>query len=174
LVLEQYLGEPANTIRLVTSPSGKPFIGGTTQVHFILRHADDVALVAVSCDVEVGVDVEAIQLDFRINEMEACFTDPELRMLDQSSSAEERATVFFRLWTRKEAVLKADGSGLGTKLRDIDVSRAPEDLVRVDTNRQQLWRVDDLALAPGYAGALAASPGDWQVRWRRLADLSLP
>lgn len=169
LVLEQYVGRPANTIRLVTSPSGKPFIAGTTQIHFNLSHADDVALVAVSCDVEVGVDVEAIRLDFRIHEIAACFTDPELKILDQASSVEARAIVFFRLWTRKEAVLKANGSGLGVELRDIDVSHAPEDLVRVDRSRHQLWKVNDLVLAPGYAGALAAPPGDWQVRWRRLA-----
>jgi len=42
-------------LRLILEQFGKPFITGSTPVHFNLSHADDVALVAVSCDVEVGV-----------------------------------------------------------------------------------------------------------------------
>jgi 4'-phosphopantetheinyl transferase len=148
-------------------------IEGATEIHFNLSHANDVALVAVSCDVEVGVDVEAIRLDVRVREMAACFNERELEMLYQATSAETRATLFFRFWTRKEAVLKADGSGFSTEPRNIDVSHAPEELVTVDSSRQHLWKVDNLDVSHGYAGALAASAGAWQVRWRRFADLSL-
>jgi 4'-phosphopantetheinyl transferase len=137
-----------------------------------LSHADDVALVAVGCDVEVGVDVEAFRPDFRVREMANCLNDRELEMLDRAASAEARTALFFRLWTLKEAVLKADGSGLGAGLRNVDVSRVPEDLVRLNSGRQQLWKVENLDVVPGYAGALAASPGSWRVRWRSLADLS--
>ena len=172
LILKQYLRTPAHSITLVANASGKPFITGSTSVHFNLSHSDDVALVAVSRDVVVGVDVEAIRPDFRVQEMANCLNERELEMLDQAPSAEARSALFFRLWTLKEAVLKADGGGLGTGPRNVDVSRAPEDLVRVDGGRQQLWKVEDLDLAPGYAGALAASPGSWRVRWRSLADLS--
>jgi 4'-phosphopantetheinyl transferase len=173
LILEQYLRQPAHSIRLIGGPSGKPFIEGAREIHFNLSHADEVALVAVSCDVEVGVDLEAIRFDVRVQEMAAFFNDRELEMLYQATTAETRVTLLFRFWTRKEAVLKADGSGFDIEPRNIDVSHAPEELVRVDSGGQQLWKVDNLDVAHGYAGALAASAGAWQVRWRRFADLSL-
>ena len=170
LVLAQYLRQPAHSIPLTASPSGKPLIEDSPDIHFNLSHAGEIALVAVSCDIEVGVDIEAVRPDVRVEEMALCFNHNELEMLHQSISPEARASLFFRYWTRKEAVLKAEGSGFGIEPRSIDVSSAPEEPVRVDNGRQQLWRVDNLDVAHGYAGALAAAPGAWQVRWRFFAD----
>jgi len=117
------------------------------------------------------VDVEAIRLDFHVEEMFACFTEREREMLSRASSTAARSATFFRLWTRKEAVLKADGRGLAIGLEKIDVSDGPGELIRVSTGEQGLWKVYDLDVAPGYSGALAVPPGDWRLRWRYLGGL---
>jgi 4'-phosphopantetheinyl transferase len=162
-VLQEYAGQPADHIRFVTNPFGKPSVVGATEVWFNLSHADDLAVVAVSREAEIGVDVEAIQPNFNSSEMTRCFTVAELAQMREGS-----ASVFFKFWTRKEAVLKAEGTGLSIGLTNIDVSRAPNELVKVETDSGRLWRVNDLEAADGYAGALAGPPGEWLVRYRHL------
>ncbi|MEI9970599.1 MAG: 4'-phosphopantetheinyl transferase superfamily protein [Ignavibacteriota bacterium] len=75
----------------------------------------------------------------------------------------EKERTFFRWWTRKEAVLKADGCGLSGGLDCLDISAAPPELVRFPAESEQWWRVEDLQSPSGYMAALAAPPGEWQV-----------
>jgi 4'-phosphopantetheinyl transferase len=66
-------------------------------------------------------------------------------------SPELREQAFFRGWTRKEAYVKAIGSGLALPLERFDVSILPEEvprLINVDG-----WSLYDLEV-PGYAAAL--------------------
>ena len=170
IVLEKYLHQPAQTILLTTAPLGKPVIADHTRVHFSLSHTNDVAIVAVSSDLEVGVDIEQIRFDLRVGEMLSCFTLCEQEILRETNSNDARVAAFFRLWTRKEAVLKADGAGLRSALNGFDVSRSRDEVVSFPEGTQQLWRVDDLEVPSGYFAALAAPPGSWSVRWRRLWD----
>ena len=56
---------------------------------------------------------------------------------------------FLRMWTRKEALLKATGVGIGDALASYDSTRpAPEP-----------WVVRDLAAPPGFAAAIASPAG---------------
>lgn len=53
LILEHYANQPAETMRFVSGPAGKPFIADATQVCFHLSHADEVALVVESLEAEM-------------------------------------------------------------------------------------------------------------------------
>jgi 4'-phosphopantetheinyl transferase len=168
LVLGQYLGQPAETIELATDSAGKPRLAGNSGLRFNLSHSGDVALLAVTSELEVGVDVEAIRLDLPVDDLERYFTVCERERLRLAGSGEIRAQAFFRYWTRKEAVLKADGSGLSGGLDNLDISQCPENLVRFPAGGEEWWRVEDLDVPPGYAAALAAPPREWRVRWRGM------
>ncbi len=79
-----------------------------------------------------------------------------LRVLDAAG----RLETFFRLWTRKEAYLKAHGLGLSYGLERVEVSHAAHDpahIVHIDGDREAAarWSLRTLAPAPGYVGALA-------------------
>src|SRR5262249_21913534 len=162
------LGQPANSIGILTSPSGKPYIDGATSLRFNLSHTDEIAVVAVGCSGEVGGDEEAMRVQFFVGEGRAWCTEGGRESAQRAASAADKSATFFRLWTRKEAVLKADGRGLDATLEKIDVSEGSGGLIRVSDGEQRLWKVYDLDVAPGYAGALAVPPGDWRVRWRDL------
>ena len=82
----------------------------------------------------------------------------------------DKERTFFRWWTRKEAVLKADGCGLSGGLDRLDISGCPPELVRFPAEGGAWWRVHDLDVAPGYAAAVAAPPGEWQIRTRAMGD----
>lgn len=97
---------------------GKPAIAGkhAGTLEFNLSHSGGRALVATTRGVELGVDVEEIhpmedmrdvaERHFALEERERLFAMPP----------EEQLYGFYRLWTRKEAYIKAIGTGLGHPL----------------------------------------------------------
>lgn len=93
---------------------GKPSIPGLPDVHFNLSHCRKAVLCAVA-DVPVGVDVECIRT-FRSSLLEYTMNEQERR---QILSAPEPDRAFTALWTRKEAVLKLTGEGIGSQMHDI-------------------------------------------------------
>jgi 4'-phosphopantetheinyl transferase len=170
-ILGRYLEVPANQVALVTESTGKPHLSGSSGLCFNLSHSGDLALLAVTNGWEVGVDVEAVRFDLPVDGLARFFTDSEREKLMATGDGDPRARLFFRWWTRKEAVLKAEGSGLSGGLDRLDISGCPPDLVRFPADGEQWWKVEDLEVEAGYAAALAAPPGPWMVRWRGMADL---
>jgi 4'-phosphopantetheinyl transferase len=129
---------------------GKPRLADADAPGFSLTHAGDVVGVAVHAG-PVGLDVE------RVREL----SDLPSMARHVRSSAEEVAgtTGFFRLWTRKEALLKATGDGLATPMSAITLDGPA---VRAWTGPSApdgpVWLRDLRPPAAGYVGALAG-PG---------------
>lgn len=143
LLLAGHLNLPPESVAFVTGDSGKPRLAGTGAVSFNLSHSGVYAAAAVSRGRELGIDIEQIRPDAAWRDIAARFFSPEERAwLD--SRVEPGA--FFRLWTAKEAVLKAAGTGLAAPLHRICV-RPGEDAPP--------WNLRELDLAAGYAGAVA-------------------
>ena len=92
--------------------NGKPRLRTPADLHFNMSHSGDWALIGVSHQGPVGVDIEAIRALKDVDELaRSHFTPHELQAYRQTP-AHERLHAFFRCWTRKEACLKALGSGL--------------------------------------------------------------
>jgi 4'-phosphopantetheinyl transferase len=92
-------------------------------LHFNMSHSHELALCAVSTRREVGIDLEylrpmpdALQLAKRF------FSRAEHALVP----VEEQVPVFFRLWTAKEAYLKATGKGLGHPLDQVEIIRTQD------------------------------------------------
>ena len=81
-----------------------------------------------------------------------------------------RVAAFHRLWTRKEAWLKARGTGLSEDTRAFTVTQDAQDarLTRCADDDPAAWSLHDIAPAPGMAGALAlrAEGRAVTLRWR--------
>ena len=169
-ILSRYLEIPASQVELTHRSTGKPLLADDSDLRFNLSHSGDLALLAVTTGMEVGVDVEAIRDDLSVDGLARFFTAAERDSLT-AMSPHERVRTFFQWWTRKEAVLKADGSGLSGGLDRLDISECPPGLVHFPADGEQWWRVADLDVEPGYTAAVAGPPGEWRVRWRRLNDI---
>ena len=143
-VLALYLDRPAH---LVIDPDGKPRLADDA-LAFNLSHSGSLALVAVSQVGPLGVDVEEHRVIREVDRLaRRYFTPGEAALV----AAEPRA--FFRLWTRKEAWIKAQGGGLAIPLDTVDVS-----------GECAGWFIHDLAIAPGYSAAVARPGGPAHVR----------
>lgn len=108
-------GIPGADERIVLSQYGKPELacGG---VYFSLSHSGESAMCAIS-SVPVGCDVEIIKPVG--DNLAVTALSPEEYELFTLTPTEARPRLFTRMWTMKEAFMKADGRGLGIGARNI-------------------------------------------------------
>lgn len=111
-LLGHYLEQPPESLRFEYGVHGKPALSANSSqetLFFNLSHTNEVALIAVTASAEVGVDVEEIRSVAYTEKIARRFFSPSELVWLEEEPGEER---FFRLWTRKEASLKAHGAGL--------------------------------------------------------------
>jgi len=174
LGLGWYLGLSPRGIALQTGPFGKPYLSRDARLFFNVAHCDGLGVIAFSTLGEVGVDVEAAHRTVEAMDIaSAFFTAKEAAQVAEAGSEQNNA--FLRIWTRKEAVLKAVGRGLQQSLDSLDVTT---ELVSLDSSAaaavSSCWRVVDLTARKGFASAIAAPPGawsvaSWDVSWEQAA-----
>jgi len=141
MVLGGYLGiEPAG-VAIKLGENGKPAVDGPSngRLHFNLAHSKSTALLAVTIDQPVGVDVEdsdCVRIPDIGSLAESVMSERELEVISELEG-ESRLHCFLRCWTRKEALVKAMGVGLSVKL---DAFTVPLD--RAGAWEMQ-WRSDE-------------------------------
>jgi len=151
---------------------GKPQLAGPAAggfLHFNLAHCDSLAIYAVSRAHEVGVDLERIRPIFETEEIVAhCFSDRE-RAQWLSLPGDSRGEAFFNCWTRKEALLKATGEGIGEHMDQTEAFFAG------DLSGGTRWWLQSLVPALDYTAAVAAECRDaslhcWKWQGEMRAD----
>jgi 4'-phosphopantetheinyl transferase len=162
LLLASYIGCAPDKLRLVTGRYGKLAVDEVgAGIEFNVSHSHGLALICLSRDRHVGVDLEYIRnmsdLDLMIalalttGEQAAISADPE------------PLETFFRCWVRKEAIVKAAGVGLSASLRDVDVTTS-DGPVKVQLGNVQdrlaTYEATDLEAPHGYKAAIAC---EWSI-----------
>jgi 4'-phosphopantetheinyl transferase len=174
-ILGSYLERPAESLRFREGPGGKPELDSPTQpLNFNLSHSRSLALLAVSWDITLGVDVEDIR-PIEPAVARRFFSISEFASLS-TLEGEEWLDGFYRCWTRKEAILKAEGVGLSTPLNSFDVSLLagePAALLaaRPESKFTERWSLHHLSASTGTMAALAVSESDATIRAWALAKL---
>jgi 4'-phosphopantetheinyl transferase len=155
-VLAEYAGLEPSQLEFLQNPQGKPSLRGAN-LQFSLSHAGAYAVIAISRDRQVGVDIEPIRhLDDAMKLAHRFFSAGEaerLRVLEGTTGFE---TAFFECWTRKEAFVKALGGGLSIPLNGFEVSFHPNQnpQLRGLSVPVEGWTLHDLKLVDNYAAAL--------------------
>jgi 4'-phosphopantetheinyl transferase len=113
LLLARHLARPAPALRFAAGPYGKPFAvldGAPTRLEFNVSHTAGRGLIAIA-HAAVGVDIEFLGREADLDLVaRGVFTAAEQAALQRRAGA-ERALLFYRLWTQKEALIKAKGTG---------------------------------------------------------------
>ncbi len=109
-ILGRYLQQNPAEIRFSYGQHGKPALTGNG-LTFNLSHAGDRGVLAISSKEVIGIDIEQIDPQLNFEQIAARFFTPdEIKSLLQVQTSRRRRT-FYRIWTRKEACLKAAGTG---------------------------------------------------------------
>jgi 4'-phosphopantetheinyl transferase len=170
-ILGRYLEVPPCELIFRYSAYGKPALVADVEdgrVRFNVSHSHEMALFAVTCDREVGVDIEFLGREIRGEEIAERFFSPRERATLRALPQEVKHQAFFNCWTRKEAYIKAHGEGLSLPLDQFDVSLAPGEpaaLLATRGDAREAWRWSLQALTPGmgYIAALAVEGQSWQL-----------
>jgi 4'-phosphopantetheinyl transferase len=101
---------------------GKPEVRG---LHFNISHSGARALIALS-QVEVGADIELPRARRTDDIARRFFAPGEIERLFEITDPAARQAEFFRLWTCKEAFLKATGEGLSRSTRSYEIELLPD------------------------------------------------
>ncbi len=111
-ILGAVLQLPPIQVPLILSEFGKPGLAPPfDSIHFNLSHCFGLAVVAIGIDGPVGIDLEQLDRAQDLLECESTFCHPaEIRQLP--AEIPQRACQLLRIWTAKEAILKALGTGL--------------------------------------------------------------
>ncbi len=175
MILGQYLGVPPGQVEMVVAASGKPSLASSNlpPLHFNLSHSEDLALVGVALDRQIGVDVEHWRPLVDAESIVKRYFAPGERARWQALPDHEQLPAFFRGWTRKEAYLKARGVGLSAGLDRFEVSLVPGESTRLveggeGNDSATRWQVYDISPGRGCSAACAvegeiekASLHDW-------------
>lgn len=173
-LLARYLLVAPEAIVFRYGELGKPFV----ETHlpnghgcfFNFTNSSDLALLAVNQVGELGVDVEEIRDMTNMDSLASrFFADAEVELLARIDDDRLRQLAFFRVWTRKEAFLKAIGKGLTFGLERVQVSLeniARPTIVAIgdDPLAATDWSLAHLEPLSGYVGAVAWNHGDFELR----------
>lgn len=150
-ILAQYLDEAPAALKFGKGQYGKPFLVNDPELAFNVSHSANCFVVAVSRDCDIGVDVELIKPRNNLQGLVSrCFASEE-QAYWQALSQDQQLLEFYRLWTGKEAFVKAVGRGIALGL----------DRCVIDTQQPFQW----LRLPDPYGSVL-----QWQIAAVDLED----
>jgi 4'-phosphopantetheinyl transferase len=170
LALAAETGQPPTVLRFTVTPHGKPRLERHS-LSFNLSHSGPFAVVATCRGSPVGVDIEMVGRLRDLGGLAGMVMTPNEQAAFTALPENCKQAVFMRLWTRKEALLKADGRGLTHDPRKVDVGvdDGEERTIVLDALS---WTVRDLALAPELAAAVCVSGALASIRQRGVAALA--
>lgn len=172
ILSSKYLNIPPQKIQFGYSKYGKPFYKHNTPLKFNLSHSKEKMLVSFVNNYEVGSDIEYIKDNFDVLEIaNNFFSKKEIEQLKKIPVSENKRA-FFRCWTRKEAFIKAEGSGLSFPLDKFTVTLKNDNEANLlntywDEKEKSKWSLK--AFSP-YANYLAAVAVKGNVKDYNLYD----
>lgn len=150
------LDYPTNLVsEIAYTEYGRPYL--SIPLNFSISHSDILVYCGITQHVRIGVDVEKIR-DIDICEFDDQFNDWELQAINGAS---DKYKEFFRYWTIKEALVKADGRGLSLDLKNIKV----DNVVMLD---KSVWFVRPIESSPDYMAHLASDSPIDQLIYKKV------
>jgi 4'-phosphopantetheinyl transferase len=169
-ILARYLDVDPKAIEFEYGEHGKPSVKGEPAFSFNLSHSADVGLLAITRDIRVGADVEESRLGRAFLDIaERFFSPPEYGEL-LALSSETQPAAFYRAWTRKEAYLKAWGTGLSFASNRFTITYRVGELSRlVETempgDAPARWRFEQVDANSRFAGAICYEGDERPLRF---------
>ncbi len=119
-ILAKLLQVEVGEIKLLPDEYGKLYLAShSAQFAFNLSHSNQVVACVVASEGKIGIDVEKVEKNL-LEVAERFFAPGEIQYLKEASPLEQRELIY-KLWTLKEAYIKAEGKGLSIPLESFNV-----------------------------------------------------
>ena len=170
-LLGVYLDTASDDIVLADTAHGRPELDGAHRnaLRFNWSHSGGRALVAIARSVQPGIDLEyRLRRNARdVLALAQRFFAPQEALALAALPTEQQGVAFLRLWTIKEAVLKAEGRGLAYGLHRVvvDLGAPVPTLELVGDAAPAAWQARELSFDPDWLAAIAWRGPALQVRW---------
>jgi 4'-phosphopantetheinyl transferase len=159
-LLADWLGVTPAEVRLTTGAHGKPMLAEGL-LHFSLSHRRGISVIALAA-AQIGIDLEFVDSRVQIDSIAARFFAPdELETLSQRP-IDARRDLFFWLWTRKEAFVKALGVGISGSRLGLS---ALADAIEVEHER---WTLESQRVDGGWVSVCVQEPRQRRTQCSRL------
>lgn len=177
-ILSCYLKISPNEINFTRMTHGKPIVFAQKpyQIEFNMAHTNNFLAVAIGKNHSVGVDIETMTDKNNVDALaKHCFSAEEFKQYSELSE-NLRPRAFFRGWSRKEAYLKALGTGLNKDLRSFSINifddkpHAPIVHTQLAMGEKQ-WLIQPINLAESYncAAAVVINNNIKDINYRSLS-----
>lgn len=153
-IISHYLNTNPTSVHFGYNQHGKPYLlNDNRSLQFNLTHSQDIALYAITLDHQIGIDIEKMGERDHAHIAERFFSAEENLALAKLP-IDEQFTSFYRIWSRKEALIKAVGKGMFVPLTSFSVS--PLAITETIHLEGKTWTLLSLDTLPGYQAALAS------------------
>ena len=157
-ILKQILSKlyqlPIEEIIIQKNEQSKPFckLNNKPSIYFNVADTEDTIVMAFSFE-SVGVDIEKIDKGFVYNDIaNAHFSIEEQTDLENSDNKQQ---YFYSIWTRKEAIVKADGAGLVNSLSALSVADGNNNILENPISLEGNWQIHSADLNNSISFSLA-------------------
>lgn len=165
--LGELLNCPPNKILFGYSVYGKPYLIEYPELKFNLSHCSNYLAMIFSSECEVGIDIEPIrEVDYQ-SLGKICLSKKESLELDSYLGESKKLEAFFTCWTRKEALLKGIGLGIGTGLGLLEEVNCFLNNIEFV---MQHWTLTSLPVGESHALACACSIMNPQIYLQKMSN----
>lgn len=173
LLLSKYLlAEPVD-IQYDYNEFGKPFCRNNTKLYFNMSHSNQYVCYVFSESAVVGIDLEYKK---EIPELERFLSEiatPQEILALSTIKRAEKMNYVYKIWTIKEAFLKALGLGLSSSLLEIETSVLPKVCHNVlafgnNGDLTKEWTFAPLLSIPNYIGTVSINKADQKFNFQFL------
>ena len=145
---------------------GKPFLRNNLEnLQFNLSHSDDMAVIGVIRNTDIGVDIEKIEPDLKEDVAKKFFSAQEYSVL-MSLPVDKQIEGFYQIWSKKEALIKALGEGLYAPLDKFSVHPfvATEQIEINHDDKMVNYHIESFYAADDYVAAFAVDGAVLEVK----------
>lgn len=164
-LLSQYLEVNPKNLEFRYGERGKPELADackTNDLQFNLSHSQELALFGFANYARIGVDIEHLKQMPEATKIAQRFFTPQEFMLVRDLVGIKQTQMFFRLWTAKEAYLKALGTGLSGTLSSFNIELHSNGRISLSSTKESAestakWFLCSCVPTSNYIGAIAVN-----------------
>ncbi len=170
VLLGKYLSFSPSQVEYTYNEFQKPLCKQDPNLYFNMSHSNEYACYAFSFNHQVGIDIEFMDTKIEVEDLLPIIATLNESFIFKSLDKKEKFYSFYKIWTIKEAFLKALGLGLSHPLSNIETTILPRERFEVircnDMSEKELskeWSFSPIGSLPGYLGVVAIQRAEAQI-----------